>query len=179
MAGIKNRPHGRFFYFFLSSEKYLAKSDNVIFNEFNTLATVHIDGQRSLPDGNIRLLLLNVVESNPLSFARPDTLILFANANLSNARHVCEFVIIMPSYILLNRNYILIIVDFILKINLFFITKNEEHYWLQTTIYGGSDLDSFIPAAPQSIQLNLRFCECAESIGTDLPAIAGTLDAYF
>ena len=85
------------FYLPWASGNNLAKSAIVKCNELSTFTIVHIDGQRSLPDGNTRLLLLNVVASSPLILASPDTLMLLIRANLSKACHVCEFVIIKDS----------------------------------------------------------------------------------
>ena len=50
----------------------LAKSTIDVFVAAVILAIVLHDGQRGVPSGENCLLLLNVVESRPLSFARPE-----------------------------------------------------------------------------------------------------------
>ena len=50
----------------------LAKSTMDVFVAFVILAIVLHDGQRGVPSGENCLLLLNVVESRPLSFASPE-----------------------------------------------------------------------------------------------------------
>lgn len=50
----------------------LAKSTMVVLVALVILAIVLHDGQRGVPSGENCLLLLNVVESRPLSFASPE-----------------------------------------------------------------------------------------------------------
>ena len=65
--------------------KNCRKSFNVQLVPCNILAMLLVDGQRGWPYCEKRLLLLNVVGSNPQCFARPEQLILCAVAKQSIA----------------------------------------------------------------------------------------------
>ena len=51
---------------------YLKKSWGDEFVALNIFEIVSVDGQRGCPNTDARLLLLNVVGSKPLCFARPE-----------------------------------------------------------------------------------------------------------
>ena len=83
-ATIKNRPDGRCFflfylYFYIACcageefvEKYFVKSYKLAPVLSNIFAILLVEGQRGCPYLDQRLLLLNVVASNPLRFASPE-----------------------------------------------------------------------------------------------------------
>jgi hypothetical protein len=82
-AHTKNRPDGRFGLFYLyfyiaccageeSVEKYFVKSYRLAPVLSNIFAILFVEGQRGCPYLDQRLLLLNVVASNPLRFASPE-----------------------------------------------------------------------------------------------------------
>lgn len=51
---------------------YLKKSWGEAFVALNIFEMVSVDGQRGCPNTDARLLLLNVVGSSPLRFAKPE-----------------------------------------------------------------------------------------------------------
>lgn len=73
-----------------------ANSPNVICNAFITHAIVYVDGQCGEPSRFVRLLLLNVVESNPDNRARPEQDIFFHRAIFAIPTHKSLCVIIPP-----------------------------------------------------------------------------------
>ena len=73
------------------------------------LAMLFVDGQRGCPYFELRLLLLNVVGSSPLNFAKPEQDIFLENANLSIAVHT-SLCVIFNSFVvsvcfLTHKNY--------------------------------------------------------------------------
>jgi hypothetical protein len=79
-------------------------SDIVIPVAFNTLAMLYVDGQRGCPYLLKRLLLLNVVASNPENLASPEHDILRDAANLTIARHKSSCVMVLTLLFLITRN---------------------------------------------------------------------------
>ena len=66
--------------------------------EANILEILFVDGHRGCPSLDQRLLLLKVVGSKPLLFAKPEQDILCSVANFSIARHTSSWVIIFLLY---------------------------------------------------------------------------------
>ena len=63
---------GGFYFKFSLSFIYLKKSWGAECVAFNIFDIVSVDGQRGCPNTDARLLLLKVVGSNPLRFAKPE-----------------------------------------------------------------------------------------------------------
>ena len=82
-------------------EKYFVKSDRFDPVLSNILAILFVDGQRGCPYFDQRLLLLKVVASNPLSFARPehDTWWSFAKASIANQTSACVILKLLVSFV--------------------------------------------------------------------------------
>jgi hypothetical protein len=66
----------------------LKKSSGDEFVALNILAIVSVDGHRGWPKTDARLLLLKVVGSSPLRFAKPEQDIPCSHANNSIACHI-------------------------------------------------------------------------------------------
>ena len=66
----------------------------------NIFAILFVDGQRGWPYLDQRLLLLNVVASNPESLAKPEQDILCLTAKLSIACHISWCVIFVSFFLL-------------------------------------------------------------------------------